>query len=88
MDTLTYKGKPLVREGRFIFYGNPTDKLILFMNILETKKEDDLEMATKVLVQIQKTDEELDYSEKIVKQAEKKNFSRHLSSVRFGWKEN
>ena len=33
-NILTYKGKPLVRQGRFIFYGNPDDKCILFMNIL------------------------------------------------------
>ena len=33
-DFLTYKDKPLVRQGRFVFYGYPDDKFILFMNIL------------------------------------------------------
>ena len=33
---LLYKGKPLVRQGQYLFYGDPEDKAILFMNILET----------------------------------------------------
>lgn len=74
IKTLMYKGKPLVRQGRYIFYGNPDDKFILFMNILDTKKVGDLEIATKVLVQIQNTDDDISFNEKIVKQCEKKNF--------------
>ncbi|MBR5859042.1 MAG: hypothetical protein IKZ05_03890 [Clostridia bacterium] len=44
------------------------------MNILETKKVGSLEIATKVLVQIQNTDEDISFNEKVVKQCEKKNF--------------
>lgn len=72
---LTYKGKPLVRQGRFIFYGNPDDKCILFMNILDTKKVGDLEVATRVLVQIQDTDEEKSFNDKILKQCEKRSLN-------------
>ncbi|MDD2268840.1 MAG: hypothetical protein PHY15_04715 [Eubacteriales bacterium] len=72
MKTLTYKGKPLVREGRQIYYGNPEDEVILFLNILEAEKnENGMEIATKVSVQIIKTDEELSISERLVKQSEK-----------------
>ena len=74
MKTLMYKGKPLVRQGRYVFYGNPDDKFILFMNILDAKKVCDVEIATKVLVQIQNTDDDISFNEKIVKQCEKKNF--------------
>ncbi|MBE6692163.1 MAG: hypothetical protein E7586_02365 [Ruminococcaceae bacterium] len=74
IKTLMYKGKPLVRQGRFVFYGNPDDKFILFMNILDTKKIGDLEVATKVLVQIQNTDDEISFNEKVVKQCEKSSF--------------
>ncbi len=74
MKTLMYKGKPLVRQGRFIFYGHPDEKYILFMNILETKMIGSLEIATKVLVQIQNTDDEISFNEKVIKQCEKKNF--------------
>ncbi len=74
IKTLTYKGKPLVRQGQFIFYGSPEDKAILFMNILETTKNGDLDVATRVLVQIQSTDENVSYASKVIKQCEKKSF--------------
>ena len=74
VNTLMYRGKPLVRQGRFLFYGYPDDKYILFMNILETKKDGDLEVATRVLVQIQDTDENVSFAQKVVKQCEKKSF--------------
>ncbi|HBL85408.1 MAG: hypothetical protein A2Y17_11915 [Clostridiales bacterium GWF2_38_85] len=72
MKTLMYKGKPLAREGRQIYYGNPTDRVMLFMNILEAvPAKDGIEIATKVSVQIIKTDDELSISERLVKQTEK-----------------
>ncbi len=74
IKTLTYKGKPLVRQGQFVFYGSPEDKAILFMNILETKKSGDLDIATRVLVQIQSTDENVSFANKVIKQCEKKSF--------------
>jgi hypothetical protein len=74
MKVLMYKGKPLVRQGNFLFYGFPNDKAILFLNIVESQKVGDVSVATKVLVQIQKTDENLSFNEKIIKQCEKKSF--------------
>ncbi len=73
-NVLTYKGKPLVRQGNFIFYGLPTDKYMLFMNILETKKDGDMDIASKVLVQIQSTDDTVSFNEKVIKQCEKPSF--------------
>ena len=73
---LTYRGKPLIRQGNFLFYGNPEDEYILFMNILESKKIDGVETATKVLVQVQTTDEDVPFAERCVdkkKSAEKKS---------------
>ena len=67
-------GKPLVRQGQYLFYGDPEDKAILFMNILETKKDGELDVASKVLVQIQSTDDSLGFNEKDIKQCEKKSF--------------
>ena len=74
MKTLMYKDKPLVRQGQFLFYGFPDDKYILFMNILETKKSGDLDIASRVLVQIQCTDDDVSYANKVVKQCEKNSF--------------
>lgn len=74
IKTLMYKGKPLVRQGQFIFYGFPDEKYILFMNILESKKVGNIEVASKVLVQIQSTDNDVSFNDKIIKQCEKRNF--------------
>lgn len=49
----TYKGKPVYRKGNKIIYGNLEDKLILVLEILETKKVNDLEVASKVKFSIQ-----------------------------------
>lgn len=74
IKTLMYRGKPLVRQGNFLFYGFPDDKAILFISILESKKVGDVDIATRVLVQIQSTDDSLSYNQKIIKQVEKQNF--------------
>lgn len=49
---LTYNGKPLVRCGDRIFYGNLEDKYILVLDILETKDVKDVKAATKVKIQL------------------------------------
>lgn len=49
---LTYNGKPIVRCGNRIYYGNLEDKLILVLDITETKKVNDMDVATSVLVQV------------------------------------
>lgn len=49
---LTYNGKPILRCGNRIYYGNLEDKLILVLDIVKTKNANDLEVATEVLVQV------------------------------------
>lgn len=51
-----YRGKPLVREGQQIFYGNMDDKYILFLGIMTTKKVGDNDVPDQIIVQIQSTD--------------------------------
>ena len=41
-EGLVYKGHPLRRAGNLIYYGSMADKYIIMMQILETKKEQDL----------------------------------------------
>ena len=50
---LTYKGKPVYRKGNKLYYGNLEDALILELEVLETKKVGDLDVATKVKFSIQ-----------------------------------
>ena len=55
-EVLTYKGHPLMRKDNLVYYGSMADEFIVMLQILETKKLDDLELATKVSVQLQRTD--------------------------------
>ena len=70
-EGLIYKGHPLRRTGNFIYYGTMAEKYIIMMQILETKTEKDLPVATKVSVQLQLTDPELKSRNRIVKKSEK-----------------
>ena len=68
---LTYKGKPLVRSGNTIFYGDLKEKYVIFMQILDTKKVGDMEIGNKILIQLQYTDPEIKTKDKVVKKSEK-----------------
>lgn len=68
---LVYKGRPLMRKDTIIYYGSMADKYIIMMQILETKKIEDMEVATKVAVQLQLTDPDLKSRDRVVKKSEK-----------------
>ncbi len=53
MKEFTYKGKPVYRKGNVIYYGDLSKDLILVLEILETEKNGDFEMAKKVKFHIQ-----------------------------------
>ena len=53
---LEYKGHPLQRKDNIIYYGSFADKYIVMLQILDTKKVKDLDVATKVSVQLQLKD--------------------------------
>ena len=69
---LTFKGKPLVRNGNTLYYGNASDKYVIMMQILSTKPVGDVEVASKVSVQLLNTDPDVSPRERIVKSSEKK----------------
>ena len=54
-----------------IYYGTMAEKYIIMMQILNTKKEQDMEVATKVSIQLQLTDPELKSRDRVVKKSEK-----------------
>lgn len=68
---LTYKGKPLMRSGNILYYGNADDKYIIMMQILETKQIKDISVATRVSVQLQSTDPNVRNKDRVVKSSEK-----------------
>ena len=68
---LTYKGHPLRRVDNLIYYGTMAEKYIILMQVLDKKKVQDLDVATKVSVQLQLTDPSIKSRDRIVKKTEK-----------------
>jgi len=68
---LTYKGRPLRRKDNLIYYGTMAEKYIIMLQVLSTIKIDDLDVATKVSVQLQLTDPDLKSRDRVVKKTEK-----------------
>ena len=68
---LVYKGHPLRRKDNIIYFGSMADKYIIMMQILETKKVEDMEVGTKGAGQLQLTDPELKSRDRVVKKSEK-----------------
>lgn len=69
---LLYKGKPLVRSGNTLYYGNMSDEYVLFLQIISTKKVKELDVADKVTVQLLRTDPDIRPKDRVVKKSEKK----------------
>ena len=70
-EGLIYKGHPLRRVDNLIYYGTMAEKYIIMMQILNTKKEQDLEVATKVSIQLQLAEPDLKSRDRVVKKSEK-----------------
>ena len=70
-DFFTYKGLPLVRKGREIYYGNMTDDYVVMMQIVSTEKINGLDVANRVRLFRMATDDSLPPNERINKTAEK-----------------
>ena len=70
-EGLIYKNHPLSRIDNIIYYGSMADKYIIMLQILDTKKEQDMDVATRVSVQLQLTDPDLKSRDRVVKKSEK-----------------
>lgn len=68
---LMYKGKPLVRHGNIIFYGNPNDKYIVSFVLSDFEMNGETEVAGHVSVQLQQNDRYLNPKNKLIKKAER-----------------
>lgn len=68
---LEYKGKPLVRCDKTIYYGNMSDPYVICLNVLNEEKIEDLNVSGKVAIQLLNTNPDVSPKEKIVKKSEK-----------------
>ena len=68
---LMYKGKPLVRSGNTLYYGDMRDPYVILMQISSTHPGYDMDMAEKISIQLLATDTNLRPKERIVRKSEK-----------------
>ena len=68
---LEYKGYPLRRIDNLIYFCSMADKYIIMLQILDTKKVKDMDVATRVSVQLQLTDPDVKSRDRVVKKTEK-----------------
>lgn len=67
----TYKGRPLVRCGDEIYYGNMSDPFVIKLIVKSKKKLGDTEVADKIAIQLLSTDPDLSPRRQLVKTSEK-----------------
>ena len=71
---LEYKGHPLRRKDNLIYYGSMADRYIIMLQVVETKPFEDLNIASRIVVQLQLTDSDLKSRDRVVKKSEKTSF--------------
>ncbi len=70
-ETLQYKGRPLVRNNNELYYGNPTDSHVIFLQILSSEEKNGESIAAKVHVQLLSNDPSLNAKARIIKESDK-----------------
>lgn len=75
---LTYKEKPLVRNGNEIYYGDMAEPFVVKFTILSATEENGKEIPNKVSVQLLKSDIQLPEKERIVKETVKNSMFEAL----------
>ena len=73
-DRPAIQGSSLMRKDNMIYYGSMADSHIVMLQILETKKVQDTDIATRVSVELQLTDPNARAKDRIVKKSEKDGF--------------
>ena len=74
----TYKGKPLVRCGDTIYYGDMKDPYVTKIDIKTKKKVGDLEVADKVSIQLIATDPTINPNKMIERTGERQGLYEAL----------
>jgi len=73
-EPMMYKGRPVVRDSNKLYFGEPYNKFIIVLTVLENSKVGNQELPSRILVQLQNTDPALAMTaEKVVKEVERKN---------------
>lgn len=75
---LEYKGKPLVRSGNTVYYGNMNDPYVVCLNIKSSTDLKDIKLSQDISIQLISTDDTLSLKDRVIKNSEKKGFFNAL----------
>ncbi|MCL2057080.1 MAG: hypothetical protein FWH02_07690 [Oscillospiraceae bacterium] len=70
---LVYKGRPMIRSGNTIYYGDMADEHVAMLQLFAPEALADMKLPGKVTIQLISTDETLKPQERVKKRAEKDN---------------
>ena len=73
-DFLTYKGKPLVRKGNTVYFGDMSDTYIVRLTILSNQND----IADAIKIELMLSDTGLNEKDRIKKTSEKHGFYEAL----------
>lgn len=73
-DFLTYKGRPLVRKGNTVYFGNMSDTYIVRLTILSSQND----IADAIKIELMLSDTGLNDKDRIKKTSEKHGFYEAL----------
>lgn len=69
--TLTFRDRPLMRKDGLIYYGSMGDKYIIMLQVLESTTVKEMQVASKLSVELQRTDPNLKSKDRVVRRSEK-----------------
>ena len=68
---MTYKGRPLVRSKKILYYGDMRDPYVVMLQINNTVETAGVEVAGKIVLQMMSTDPNAAPTEMVIKRAER-----------------
>ena len=73
-----YKGKPLVRSGKTIYYGSMLDDYVVMLQIMDEKESNGVKLPNNIVVQLMRTDKDVKPQDIVVKKSEKQGLYQAL----------
>lgn len=67
---LTYKGRPLARKDKMLYYGDMSEQAVVVLTVLSSEAINDLQISGKVQVQLMSTDPAVPMKDRILKKSE------------------
>ncbi len=68
---VTYKGRPVVRNGKTIYYGDMANEYVVMMNVITEKEQNGEMVATAIKCYLMKTDKNLNPMQAITQTSER-----------------